>query len=103
MTEFKTYTPREVAKMFGVSINTIYDELKAGRLPHMKFGSKNVIEEEDITKWRELKRKLALEASAAKPAEREKFQMMTFKPKKLDVKKMFKDIDLSQNKKRKAV
>lgn len=103
MEDITTYSPKQVAKIVGASINTIYDELKSGRLPHVMHGIKNVIDEEDIMAWRELKKKLALEASAAKPAEREKFQLMIFKPKKLDVKKMFKDIDLSQNKKRKAV
>lgn len=60
MLEIKTYSPEEVAKACKASRNTIYKELKEGRLGHIRLGRDYRIDDEDIKEWRKLKKQMAM-------------------------------------------
>lgn len=46
-----TYTPLEASKAAGVSRNTIYEEVNAGRLPARRVGRKILIRKSALEKW----------------------------------------------------
>ena len=48
----KLYTPKQIAKMFGVSEFTIWRYIKSGRLKAIKFSARNFrIEEKDLNNF----------------------------------------------------
>lgn len=50
------YTPAQVAQMYGVSVNSIYNEIKSGRLrAHHKRGDRKrwYVTEADLAHWAE--------------------------------------------------
>jgi excisionase family DNA binding protein len=49
--ERKTLTPFEVAEILGVNPKSIYKELKAGHIPHVKVGDRYIISRESFFKW----------------------------------------------------
>ncbi|MBP2240400.1 putative molybdopterin biosynthesis protein [Cytobacillus eiseniae] len=49
----KTYTPDEIAKMFKISKNTVYELIKRGELHAFKVGNKMRIEESEVTRFKE--------------------------------------------------
>ena len=56
---------RAVAERLGVSKSFVYDEIKAGRLPHLRLGQRRyVIESEQLDHYLALRRVTAEEAAA---------------------------------------
>jgi len=51
--EKKVLTPADVAQTLGVNRKTVYDELKAGRIPHVKMGDKYIIGRVAFDRWLE--------------------------------------------------
>ncbi|MED3573744.1 helix-turn-helix transcriptional regulator [Cytobacillus praedii] len=49
----KTYTPDEIAKMFKISKNTVYELIKRGELHAFKVGNKMRIVESEISRFKE--------------------------------------------------
>ena len=49
----KTYTPDEIAKIFKISKNTVYELIKRGELNAFKIGNKMRIEEREIARFKE--------------------------------------------------
>jgi len=48
--ETKYYTPADLAELFGVTRETIYNGIKTGSIPSYKFGRLRRISEEQVTK-----------------------------------------------------
>jgi len=49
--EGKVYTPREISKMFNVSIQTVYNLIKAGNLKSIRFGNQIRIPGESLREY----------------------------------------------------
>jgi putative molybdopterin biosynthesis protein len=49
--EERVYTPREVSKMFNVSIQTVYNLIKAGSLKSIRFGNQIRIPGESLREY----------------------------------------------------
>ena len=49
--EGKVYTPREISKMFNVSIQTVYNLIKAGSLKSIRFGNQIRIPGESLREY----------------------------------------------------
>jgi len=49
--EGKIYTPREISKMFSVSIQTVYNLIKAGSLKSIRFGNQIRIPGESLREY----------------------------------------------------
>ncbi len=47
----KVLTPEEVARQLGISRNLVYDELRAGKIPHVKVGDRYLIPCSAFEKW----------------------------------------------------
>jgi excisionase family DNA binding protein len=57
--------PRAVADLLGVSISFVYDEIKAGRMPHVRLGLRRIVVEADqLEEYLDLRRHSAEEAAA---------------------------------------
>lgn len=63
----KTYTPDEVAKMFKISKNTVYELIKRGELHAFKVGNKMRIVESEITRFKEAGRQSQAPQSGITP------------------------------------
>lgn len=58
-------SPREVAELLGVSRSFVYDQIAAGRLPHLRVGARRiVIEREQLERFLALQRHTANAAAA---------------------------------------
>jgi excisionase family DNA binding protein len=55
------YTVKETAKYLHTSMNTVYDEIKANRLPHIRVSKKYLINEDGMKIWWELKVKMIID------------------------------------------
>ena len=67
---FKALSSRQVARLLGVSRSFVYDEIKAGRLPHVRIGQRRiVIEQRELDRYLRLRR-LDAETAAARWQER---------------------------------
>jgi len=53
----KMLTPNDIAKRLNIHPNTVRDYLKAGVLPAVKLGRVWRVEEEDLNKWLEEKKR----------------------------------------------
>jgi len=49
--EGKVYTPKEISKMFNVSIQTVYNLIKAGSLKSIRFGNQIRIPGESLREY----------------------------------------------------
>jgi len=49
--EGKVYTPKEISKMFNVSIQTVYNLIKAGNLKSIRFGNQIRIPGESLREY----------------------------------------------------
>ena len=49
--EGKVYTPKEISKMFNVSIQTVYNLIKAGNLKPIRFGNQIRIPGESLREY----------------------------------------------------
>ena len=60
-----TLTPREIATTLGVSRSFVYDEIAAGRLPHVRLGARRVlVERAEFLEFLKLRRWSAAEAAS---------------------------------------
>ena len=60
-----TLTPQEVASTLGVSRSFVYDEIAAGRLPHVRLGARRVlVERAEFLEFLKLRRWSAAEAAS---------------------------------------
>lgn len=50
-TDRKAYRPREIAEMYGLGLQTVYDALYAGRLTGNRVGRAWVVAVEDVERW----------------------------------------------------
>ena len=58
------FSPVEVANLLNVSKSFVYDEIKAGRLPHVRIGARRiVIESDQLDRYLELRRYTAEQAA----------------------------------------
>ncbi|WP_407268493.1 helix-turn-helix domain-containing protein [Radiobacillus sp. PE A8.2] len=46
-----TITAKEVAKYLGVHADTIYDLVRAGNFPHIRFGRKILFSKQAVDQW----------------------------------------------------
>lgn len=44
-------TPEEVAGQLGVCRKTVYEQLRAGKIPHVKIGDRYIIGRESFFRW----------------------------------------------------
>ena len=51
--EKKVLTPDEVSKILGVNRKSVYNELHACHIPHVKIGDRYIIGKESFFKWLE--------------------------------------------------
>jgi putative molybdopterin biosynthesis protein len=65
--ETKAYTPDEVAQMFQISKNTVYELIKRGELQAFKVGNKMRIEESEIARYKESTKAPVKKAIAEEP------------------------------------
>jgi putative molybdopterin biosynthesis protein len=49
--EERVYTPREISKMFNVSIQTVYNLIKAGEIKSIRFGNQIRIPGESLREY----------------------------------------------------
>lgn len=47
----KLYTPREVAELLKLRVNTVYQYIRMGKLPAAKFGNRYRITREDLGRF----------------------------------------------------
>lgn len=57
----KFYTPREVADMLRLGVNTIYEYIRMGKLPAARFGNRYRITETDIERFVEYQKSITQE------------------------------------------
>lgn len=57
----KFYTPREVADMLRLGVNTIYEYIRMGKLPAARFGNRYRITEADIERFVEYQKSITQE------------------------------------------
>jgi excisionase family DNA binding protein len=50
-TQGATYSPDELARVLGVARNTVYANLRAGKIPHVKMGRRFVIPRAAVDAW----------------------------------------------------
>jgi excisionase family DNA binding protein len=62
--ERRGYSVDEVARLYRIARQTVYDELNAGRLPSMKIGKRRVITPAHLEAWEKLASGTAEEGAA---------------------------------------
>ena len=59
--DIKFYTPQEVADMLRLGVNTVYEYIRMGKLPAVRFGNRYRITAEDFEQFIEHQKSVAQE------------------------------------------